>query len=311
MLSRIANSLFWMGRYLERVEHMARFAKVQYFSSLDAPTSVNKEHVLESMLEIVGLPSTFCAHTNEEVLFHISISDKNRFSMLSCLNMARENARGARDTISSELWETINTYYHKLNDFKYKDFDNDEFMVIAELILSNSAIVKGLIENTLFHQDARALICEGIHIERSIQISRILLVKLNDIATIEKSNLEYALETYQWGTLLKSAESFDMCHRFYRKVPNKSNSLEFLIFNFDFPKSIAFNLAIAEKHLKTIAEINDETDSSPVYQLGKLTSEIKFTKIEDVIDDIAVFVNKNLATMYTIAASIESKYLCY
>jgi uncharacterized alpha-E superfamily protein len=311
MLSRIANSLFWMGRYLERVEHMARFAKVQYFSSLDAPMSLKKERVLESMLEITGLPQNYCNLKEDEVLYHISIADSNSFSMLYCLNAARENARGARDTISSELWETINTYYHKLNDFNKTSFDTDEFINIVELILANSAIIKGLIDNTLFHRDERALICEGIHLERSIQISRILLAKLNDIALIEKSNVENAVEIYQWGTLLKSAESFDMCHRFYRKVPNKLNSLEFLLFNFEFPKSLAFNLAQAERHLITIAKTDQVNYSEPLYLLGKLTAEIRFTKLEDVSNDIATFANNKLSAIYTIAAAIENKYLSY
>lgn len=309
MLSRIANSLFWMGRYLERVEHVARFAKVQYFSSLDAPTSLKKDKVLESLLEITGLPIKYCKLTNEEVLFRISIDDNNSYSMLSTLNMARENARGARDTISSELWETINTYYHKLNFYKNKPFDTDEFMEIADLILSNSAVIKGLIENTLFHQETRALISEGIHIERAIQVSRMILVKLNDIAKIEKSHLEDALEAYHLSTLLKSAESFDMCHRFYRKIPNKRNSLEFLILNFDFPKSIAFNLEKAENHLKYITKTKRDIDTSPLYQLSKLTAEIRYTKLEDVYDDIYSFKHKNLMKLYEIARLIESTYL--
>ncbi|MEY3416160.1 MAG: hypothetical protein RL711_285 [Bacteroidota bacterium] len=311
MLSRIANSLFWMGRYLERIEHMARFAKVQYFSSLDAPTSLNKKRVLESMLEMNGLSKNFCKITDEEVLFHISIARTNSYSMLSCLNSARENARGARDTISSELWETINTYFNKLNEFNKKPFDTDEFIGIVEIILANSAIIKGLIDNTLFHRDERALICEGIHLERAIQVSRILVSKLDEIAHIEKSNVENAVETFQWGTLLKSAESFDMCHRFYRKVPNKANTLEFLLFNFEFPKSLAFNLAQAERHLVTIAKTNHDINSSPLYLLGKLTAKIRYTKLEEVSDDITTFANDNLSEIYRIAAAIENKYLSY
>lgn len=311
MLSRIANSLFWMGRYLERVEHMARFAKVQYFSSLDAPMSLKKEKVLISMLEMTGLSDKYCKITDEEVLFHISIAATNSYSMLSCLNAARQNARGARDTISSELWETINTFYNKLNEYNKRPFDTDDFIGIAELILANSAVIKGLIDNTLFHRDERALICEGIHIERSIQISRILISKLHDIDLIEDSKLKSAMETFHWGTLLKSAESFDMCHRYYKKVPNKRNSIEFLLLNFEFPKSLAFNLSQAERHLVTIAKTNNANDSSPLYLLGKLTSEIRFTKLEDVSNDITTFANKNLSELYIIAAAIENKYLSY
>src|SRR6478609_4773534 len=143
MLSRIANSLFWMGRYLERVEHVARFAKVQHLSSLDAPTSLNKERVLISMLEMAGLPDNYCSLTDQEVLFHISLADSNSFSLLSQLNYARENARGARDTISSELWEAINTYSHKLQELSLKPFEPELFVEAVDIIIANSAIIKG------------------------------------------------------------------------------------------------------------------------------------------------------------------------
>lgn len=311
MLSRIANSLFWMGRYLERVEHLARFAKVQYHTSLDAPTSLNKERVFASMLEMMWLPANYCKRNEKETLFHISIASTNNFSLLSQLNSARENARGARDTISSELWEAINTYYHKLQSLNQKTFEPEVFVEAIEVVISNSAIIKGLIENTLFHRDERSLICEGMHIERAIQINRILLAKLKDIKLIEKSNIEQAAELYQWGTLLKCAESFDMCHRYYRKVPNRRNSLEFLLFNHSFPKSVAYNLVQVKRHLKKITSVNNETVGSPAYILGKLVAQFQYTTIDDVEGDIENYIEAQLNEIYHIAAAIEKNYLSY
>jgi uncharacterized alpha-E superfamily protein len=311
MLSRIANSLFWMGRYLERVEHLARFAKVQYHTSLDAPSSLNKERVLVSMLELMWLPEDFCKHNDDEVLFHISIARSNNFSFLSQLNTARENARGARDTISSELWEAINAYYHQLHALNQKIFEPEVFVEAIDLVLSNSAIIKGLIDNTLFHREERSLICEGMHIERAIQINRILLAKLKDIKYIEKSNVEGAAELYQWGTLLKCAESFDMCHRYYRNVPNRRNTLEFLLFNHVFPKSVAYNLVQTKRHLKKITSVNNETVGSPAYILGKLVAEFQYTTIEEVEGDIENYVEGQLNEIYHIADAIEKTYLSY
>lgn len=312
MLSRIANSLFWMGRYLERVEHMARFAKVQYFSSLDAPVSINKKRILTSMIAFNGLPPNFCNIVDEEVLFHISISAKNGYSMLSTLNAARENARGARDVLSSELWESINTYFNKLKAYSQKPFDTDDFIDIVILILDNSAIVKGLIDNTLFHRDERALICEGLHLERAIQINRITLEKLKDIETLEEdSNVKEALELFHWGTLLKCAESFDMCHRYYSKVPNRKNSLEFLLLNDEFPKSVLFNLQQATRHLARITKHTKEAYQSPEYELGKVASEVKYTSIKQIDKHIHEYLNQQLSKLYAIAGNIENKYLSY
>ncbi|MEY5049485.1 MAG: hypothetical protein RLZZ175_2844 [Bacteroidota bacterium] len=311
MLSRIANSLFWMGRYLERVEHLARFAKVQHLTSLDAPASINKKRVLASMLEMAWLPNNYCNLRDEEVLFHVSIANSNRFSMLSVLNYARENARGARDTISSELWEAINTSYHQLYEFNNQEFEPELFVNIVETIISNSAIIKGLIDNTLFHRDERALICEGMHIERAIMVSRIMLAKLNDISLIENSNIEHAAEAYQWGTLLKCAESFDMCHRFYRKVPNRRNSLEFLLFNNVFPKSVFYNLLQVKRHLEKITNVSDTTVGAPAYILGKLLAQIQYSTIDEVDGDISNHIARQLNEIYNIASAIEQNYLSY
>lgn len=263
------------------------------------------------MLEMVWLPVNYCKHTDQEVLFHISIASTNRFSLLAQLNYARENARGARDTISSELWEAINTYYHKLQALNSQAFEPELFVTAVEIILSNSAIVKGLIDNTLFHRDERALICEGMHIERAIQINRILLAKLKDINLIEKSNIVKAAEAYQWGTMLKCAESFDMCHRYYRKVPNKRNSLEFLLFNHVFPKSVAYNLVHVKHHLEKITTEGHEIVGSPAYILGKLVAKFQYTTIDEVEDDIEKYVEEQLNAIFQIAGLIEKKYLSY
>lgn len=311
MLSRIANSLFWMGRYLERVEHLARFAKVQYHTSLDAPSSLNKERVLASMLEMMWLPESYCNLVDQEVLFHISIADSNNLSLLSQLNYARENARGARDTISSELWEAINTYYHKLQALNNKPFEPELFVEAVEIIISNSAIIKGLIENTLFHRDERALICEGMHLERAIQINRIILAKIKEIHQIQNSNIEQVAELYQWGTMLKCAESFDMCHRYYRKVPTRRNSLEFLLFNDVFPKSVAFNLVQVKRHLEKITSVNHETVGSPAYILGKLVAKFQYTSIDEIDTNVEHYIEEQLNEIYNIAAAIEKNYLSY
>ena len=118
MLSRIANSLFWMGRYIERAEHLSRYLKVHYFSALDAPHSQSKTALLESILNMSGLNEAYTKkhkkiHEQELVSF-MTLDTANPFSIISNINYGRENARGARDSITTELWESINIYYHSV-----------------------------------------------------------------------------------------------------------------------------------------------------------------------------------------------------
>src|SRR5690606_33605092 len=111
---------------LERAEHTARYTKVHYFSSLDAPLALRKEYVLESILNMTGILEEYKVKNpvliDEEVLYTISLDESKAVSIKSSINSARENARGARDSISSELWESINKFYHYVNRVNKAEF---------------------------------------------------------------------------------------------------------------------------------------------------------------------------------------------
>ena len=115
MLARVANNLFWMGRYLERTEHIARFINVNYFSSLDAPNEVSqsRQFVLKSILYMVNdtVIDSDDELNEQEVLFDVALNPENEFSILNCFKYARENASSARDLLSMELFRSINELY--------------------------------------------------------------------------------------------------------------------------------------------------------------------------------------------------------
>ncbi len=316
MLSRIANSLFWMGRYIERSEHLARYTKVHYFSALDAPQTQNKEDLLGSILKNAGLNHLYFKDyqtINEQaVLFYVSLDISNPFSVASAVNSARENARGARDAISTELWEAINKYYHEINDVAIKPFDPDDTFDLMQSMIKNCNIIKGLIDNTMLHTDAWNLICLGIHLERAIQIIRILITKTDDIENLEQNALETTLSNYHWSTLLKSAESYDMCNRYYKATPSRDNALDFLILNQSFPKSISFNLNAAFDHLQKVTAFKNGKNEKFLFNAGKLLYAFKYMTIEEIKEqDVNVFLNKSLETIYKIAGEFEKEYLSF
>src|SRR6478609_7316508 len=116
MLSRIANSLLWMGRYLERAQHTSRYITVHYFGSLDAPVVSRKEFVIDSICDMTGVEHELHGDLEDNtIIYKIMMDELNPVSIKSCIINARENARGARDVLSSELWEAINKFYHSVN----------------------------------------------------------------------------------------------------------------------------------------------------------------------------------------------------
>lgn len=316
MLSRVANSLFWMGRYLERSEHLARYTKIHYFSTLDAPTAQNKEDLLMSILKNAGLNYLYFRDyqtINEQaVIFYVALDLANPYSIANSVASARENARGARDSITSELWEAINKYYHQVNDTALKPFEPDDTFDLTQLMIDNCNIIKGLIDNTLLHTDAWHLISLGLHVERAIQIMRIIITKTDDIAQIPQDRLKSSITNFQWSVLLKSAESYDMCNRYYRATPSRDNVLEFLILNSVFPKSIAFNLAAAYEHLQKVTAFRYAEKDKFMFQVGKLFYSFKYLTIEEIKNkEVGIFLNNSLDTIYNIAAEFEREYLSY
>jgi uncharacterized alpha-E superfamily protein len=315
MLSRIGNSLFWMGRYIERAEHLARYTKVQYISSLDAPLAQSKEFVLESILNMAGVTHNYNKQysqlTDEDVLYFVTLDENNPFSVLSNIALIRENARGARDSISLELWETINRFYHTMNNYNADKLYSEGIHEFSQQVEVNTPVIKGYIDNTLIRNEVWMLISLGIHMERAIQVTRILLTKLKDIEKIEPSKLGGPVENYQWTTLLKSAESFDMNKRHYKANPNRRNSLEFLICNPVFPKSIAYNLSLVQTAIHDIAFHEQKGKGSIDFMAGKLATQFQFLIIEEIEASMIEFLTVTLDKIYEIARSLEEKYLIF
>ncbi|MBC8112726.1 MAG: alpha-E domain-containing protein, partial [Verrucomicrobia bacterium] len=147
MLSRIASNLFWMGRYLERAEHLSQYIKIQYLSSLDAPLSYNKETALDSILYMSGNQEDYhlCHEQidDDDVLFYTTFDERNTLSLKNCIRMARENARGGRDELASEAWQAINRLYHYTNNFSASNFSQEKRYDFYQSISDNTYIIKG------------------------------------------------------------------------------------------------------------------------------------------------------------------------
>lgn len=303
-----------MGRYIERAEHFARYTRVQYVSSVDAPLGQSREFVLESILDMTGSKEDYQnAHQQVEdnkVINFISVSEDNPFSLLSYIGRIRENARGARDNISIELWEAINRFYHKVNGSLSGELPAQEIEFFARRIEENSYITKGYIENTLLHNDVWMLISLGVHLERAIQVIRILQTKMNDIERLGEMKKESALENYQWTTTLESTEGFDMYMRCHRTSPTRKHVLDFLLFDTQFPKSVAYSMERVRECIQGIAFQQEETRKESIeFIAGKLACRFQYLTIEEVEERTESFLKKTLDNIYELAQKLDLKYL--
>lgn len=300
-----------MGRYLERAQHTARYVHVHYFSALDAPILSRKEIVMDSINKMTGLSYEYedkgVDLTDKEIIYRIALDESNPVSIKTCIFNARENARGARDILSSELWESINKFYHHVNLYSDKQMTEEDILSFTEMVVDNCAIVNGYIDHSLLHNHTWSMIQLGIRIEAAGQLLRILIAKVDDIHKAEKQKLGKAIETYQCITLLKSSEAFDMSRIHFKSVPNVTDTLEFLLLNKDFPRSIIYNLEEIHKSLMKIKEGKADDKGSVEFYIGKLCAHFNFMTIEEIEKEILSFLEKTLDEVYMLGSMVEKR----
>ena len=311
MLARVANNLFWMGRYLERTEHLARFLNINYFSSLDAPNEISqsRQFVLKSIVYMINdvVVDTDKDLNEKETLYDVALNPDNEFSILNCFKYARENASSARDLLSIELFQAINKLFHYI-----KNYDVDLFVVkgldeFTSVITKEITALRGKINETLIHDEAYAIIALGLNLERATQVIRIINTKYID-AKSSKSELADNFNTsYEWTTLLKCIQSFDMMKRYYKKVPVTSDTLAFLILNDSCPRSVLSCLNNTEKNIKILT--TDEKDKfSTSFLISKTKSQYKYMTIDEIEGSFEQFIEDTITKITAISVSLEKEF---
>jgi uncharacterized alpha-E superfamily protein len=301
-----------MGRYIERAEHFARYSKEIYFSSLDAPImkTYDRKFVLESMLYMTGI-FDMEAEDEKEVLFKIGLDSQNPNSIISIITVARENARGARNAISSDLWEAINKYYHLVNNYSVETYISTGFYDLTQIILEQTSIVQSKISGTLLHDEEWAIILVGMYIERVIQVIKIINSKLHDIYKIEQAGHPVTELSFEWTTMLRCTESFDMNRKFYRTVPNKEQVLEFIMLNPQCPRSITHSVNGIQKYLLRISSDQSVDARAIMFKIGKLCARYKYLSFDEYKDDIYGLLNSTQDMVMEISSELERKYLSF
>lgn len=316
MLARVANNLFWMGRYIERAEHVARFMSVNYFSSLDAPNelSQSRQFVLRSMLHMIGEPCEDSDLTLDEqrVLYDIAMNEDKAYSISNCIKVARENASTARDLISTELFESLNKFYHFITNYDASLFKTKGLYDFTTHVIESTAVLRGKIRGTLLHDEIYAIIMMGINLERATQIARIIHTKYKDALVATGSYKDKVDKSYEWSTLLKCAESYDMMRRFYKKVPTGTTSLEFLILNPNCPRSIMNSLNQIHNHIQVLkSPKNEDPRNSLVFLIKKIKAAYEYTLIEEVESNLEAFIEEIPIKLWELGHRMENEYFNY
>lgn len=284
MLSRVANSIYWMCRYIERAENVARFISVNLNLLLDMPSGGDKQW--EPLVMITGDQEYFeekeRAYTKEAVINFLTFERGYFNSIVSCLAAARENARSIREIISSEMWEHINTFYLEMADPKFHPMALQNPHKFFKIIQMRSHMFTGLMDSTMSHGEAWNFARMGMMLERADKTSRILDVKY--FMLLPQADLvNTPVDNIQWTAVLKSASAFEMYRKEHHLITPRMVA-SFLIFDSHFPRSIRHCVNKAQVCLERIMNGSMNGMVNPAEKrLGRLKADLEYTDIDDVI----------------------------
>lgn len=309
MLTRIAESYYWAGRYVERSEHLARFLRVQYFAALDAPRSLKRKFVLNSILAMYDIDLAQGDRMEDaDVLSRVATEEEEPNSLLATLRQARENASSLRSVIPNELWESINSLYVYGRDYNREFFASHGLHEYTSEIGRHCAVIRSRIDDTLLHGEGWALMKVGIHLERTIQVLRIILIKLRDIAELRTEGAGAPVLTYQGTILLNVLEAHDIHLRHYGKGLTPATTVQFLIGHLLFARSAAYNMQVVTRLLKEMEGLNPKRNLA-IFQAGKLFSYFRFLEYAEVEDDLESALSAALRRVLTLNQTIRETYL--
>lgn len=280
LLSRVADSLYWMARYMERAENMARLLEVNLHLQLDLPLDANQ---WQPLVDTCGESDVFAERhgkaTEESVIAFFAQDRDYANSITSCLFAARENARSVRETISSEMWEHVNgVYLRTLKQYarKPEDFTPEIF---REMRLSGH-MFQGITDATMSHNEAWHFVRLGRSIERADKTSRLLDMKYFMLLPTA-THVGTPYDDLLWSAVLKSVSGFEM----YRKSRGQISPREvvsFLVLDPDFPRSIRHSIARGDDSIATITGSTTPTCESAAL-LGQVRRELDGMDVDAVI----------------------------
>jgi len=284
MLSRVAESIFWVSRYIERAENIARFIDVNVRLTLDVPMDIKLQW--EPMINITGDREIFSQQyevVDQDNVIEFLVFNRNYAnSIITCVNNARENSRSVRAIIPTEMWQCLNEFHL----FLVAPIAVGEAISSPSSFFSKiknySQLFVGIAETTMPHNEGWHFLRMGRLLERADKISRLLDVKYFIILP----QVEYigtAYDNIHWAALLRSASALDMYRKRYHEI-SPANILQFLLFNPDFPRSIKHCLRICDTSLHEISNTPVGNYSNEAERrLGILRSEVEYSDVSDIM----------------------------
>ncbi len=290
MLSRVAESMFWMSRYIERAENTARFLDVNFHLLLDLNniTFIEASNYWESLILVTSDEERFRQLYSDEynadtVTDFLVFNRRNPNSIYSCIALARENARSVIESISSEMWEQVNNLYHVLQKANPHQAKSDPYN-FYKVIRNASHLFQGITDCTMSRNEGWDFVQVGKYLERADNTCRLVDVKYHLLQPRDGERYQ-SVDVIQWMAVLKSCSALEAFRKVHSSKIEPNTILRFLVLDRSFPRSIYFSVAASEEALWRISGSSRRKYVNNADRLiGKLEAELSYTMIEDIYE---------------------------
>ena len=287
MLSRVAEAIYWMSRYIERAENIARFIEVNLNLTLDLPRMPEARQWMP-LVTTTGDEEFFNENyeeaSEENVIEFLTFNREYLNSIISCVRLARENARSVRETISSEMWEEINRFYQFLVSAQRRGWDEIEPHQFFMEVKRHSHLIVGISEATMTHGLGWHFARMGRMIERADKTSRMLDVKYF-ILLPQPEDVGTPLDVLEWSAVLRSASALEMYRKKYQTF-DPLQIVEFLVLDQEFPRAMHHCLIKSEDSMRAITGSSARSFTNRAEQrIGRLRSRFDYTTVDEIIEE--------------------------
>ncbi len=312
MLSRIADALFWMNRYMERAGGLLRAVSTHYILSLDkdANGSFTWRPVLETFSASPPDEIAALEYNTGAALRNLITDSNNHNSLKVIVSRARENARGVQDHITKEVWEEVNAIYHLMNQAALdKRLNSYEAVEVMNLITRHTVLYNGVTDITMSRGLGWSFMNLGKYVERCLET----IVLTNKEYQRIHYNLDDVKDIMQWRYLLLSLSGYELHLKTYRTANYNYNVLHQVLFNDNFPHSVAHTLGRMERRLQEVTRGNASGEvASLMRRFGRLNSKVRYTDLETLNNaSLQLFLDEIRADLLQFTKQLSQQFFSY
>jgi uncharacterized alpha-E superfamily protein len=310
MLSRVADSLYWMSRYMERADGILRMLKINYASSQDDIQEFSWKPVLKIFTFLIETEAETLAINTRAVLQFMVTDKDNPNSVLNIVTQARENGRSVQDHITKEMWQCLNDFYHTIRQEKITSLlKKDDPVTVLDTLIKQGLLYYGTTDVTMSRGEGNAFINIGKFLERAIQSADILDIKFSDL----NYDLDKPADTTYWKYLLMSISGYELYLKTYRSGFGAKNVMEQILLNETFPRSVIYSINHLHHYFERLKNEKNIAGFNQIdFMIGKLRSKIKFSTPDGIINEgLHKYLTDTKASLFEIGNTLNQNYFAH